>query len=292
MKRAILCADLLGSVSLYGRLGDDEVEAVVANSLKRIQSQASAHGGKILETGGDELLVLFDTAHHAWLAASGMMQSVTEISTSAGKSPGLRIGLHLSLADEAIAPPTDQEIETAARITGLARSKEILCDSCFSGQLTGTEPRITARPDLNQLQQANSTIAICQLFQGSNQPPQAVTSPPRQAPRAGTEALKLRYRDNNFLLDPRTPALTIGRDLGNQLIIEDRKVSRRHARIERRSQGFYLVDTSTNGSFVTLAGQREILIRRDEIRLDGQGRICFGSSSNDPLANLLDFEPA
>ena len=48
----------------------------------------------------------------------------------------------------------------------------------------------------------------------------------------------MRYHGRAFLLDEKTTVLTLGRDLGNKLVIEDRKASRQHARIERRADGY------------------------------------------------------
>jgi pSer/pThr/pTyr-binding forkhead associated (FHA) protein len=47
------------------------------------------------------------------------------------------------------------------------------------------------------------------------------------------------------------PVLTIGRDPSNDLVVEHRLASRRHARFERDDIGFYVRDLdSTNGTFV------------------------------------------
>ncbi|MCH2220264.1 MAG: FHA domain-containing protein, partial [Dechloromonas sp.] len=100
----------------------------------------------------------------------------------------------------------------------------------------------------------------------------------------------IRYRGKAFLVDEKTPVLTIGRDLGCKLTIDDRKASRQHARVERRNDGFYLIDTSTNGTFVTLSGRQEVMVRRNEMQLDGKGKFGFGSSANDPQSDLADFE--
>lgn len=52
-----------------------------------------------------------------------------------------------------------------------------------------------------------------------------------------------------------TEQLTIGRSAGNDLVLADPEVSRRHVRIVRRADGFAVEDTgSTNGTFVN--GQR------------------------------------
>lgn len=102
--------------------------------------------------------------------------------------------------------------------------------------------------------------------------------------------LCLRYRGKAFLLDEKTPVLTIGRDLGCKLVVDDRKASRQHARVEKRSDGFYLVDTSTNGSFVEINGRQEVLVRRNDIPLEHTGRITFGGSGNDAASESADFE--
>ncbi|NBD34544.1 MAG: FHA domain-containing protein, partial [Chloroflexi bacterium] len=60
-----------------------------------------------------------------------------------------------------------------------------------------------------------------------------------------------------------------GRSSQNDVVLQDAKVSRHHARIERRQAGYYLVDLhSSNGSFVN--GRRvehALLHHGDEIRL-------------------------
>ena len=110
----------------------------------------------------------------------------------------------------------------------------------------------------------------------------------RRAAEAGvTHMLLVAQADDSAGLDR---GLTIGRDLACKLAIDDRKASRQHARVERRNDGCYLVDTSTNGTFVTLAGRQEVMVRRNEMALDGKGKIAFGASANDPQSDLADFE--
>ena len=47
--------------------------------------------------------------------------------------------------------------------------------------------------------------------------------------------------------------IVIGRDAQCNIVIADRNASRQHARIERRRDKFFLVDQSTNGTFVAFA---------------------------------------
>jgi predicted flavoprotein YhiN len=54
-----------------------------------------------------------------------------------------------------------------------------------------------------------------------------------------------------------------------------------------------LIDTSTNGSFVTLDDKPEMLLHMEELLLSGKGRINFGHSYNGTdLSCALNFEIA
>lgn len=76
--------------------------------------------------------------------------------------------------------------------------------------------------------------------------------------------------------------LTIGRSAGNDLVLADPEVSRRHIRIVRRADGFAVEDTgSTNGTFVN--GQRithlTLLQDGDTIDLGDTVRLRYMSAS-------------
>jgi predicted component of type VI protein secretion system len=64
-------------------------------------------------------------------------------------------------------------------------------------------------------------------------------------------------------------------------VIIDPRASRQHARIERRPEGFVLIDQSTNGTFVAEEGAAERCIKHGEAVLTGPGRIACGFSANE-----------
>jgi len=70
----------------------------------------------------------------------------------------------------------------------------------------------------------------------------------------------------------------IGRDPSAELVITERMASRAHGKIERRLDKFVLTDHSANGTFVTIEGDKEIILRREEFTLRGHGWIAFGQS--------------
>jgi hypothetical protein len=81
----------------------------------------------------------------------------------------------------------------------------------------------------------------------------------------------------------------IGRDAVHQIPITDKMASRLHGRIERRGDKFYYVDLSTNGTYLTIEGDVETVLRRDQAMLRGRGTLCFGHTATDPGAELVTF---
>ena len=80
-----------------------------------------------------------------------------------------------------------------------------------------------------------------------------------------------------------SPALVFGREAGSDVVVSNKDVSRRHAEIMPTSNGYLLVDHSTNGTFVNgerIQGQR-LLARADMIRI-GDHEFRFYADSAPP----------
>jgi hypothetical protein len=101
--------------------------------------------------------------------------------------------------------------------------------------------------------------------------------------------LQLRCGNNEWMLDQSNPVVLIGRDVSCQIVVADRMASRQHARIERRQDKFILVDESTNGSFVSMVGESEVILRRESLMLRGQGRIALGHSVSEAGEDSVAF---
>ena len=112
-----------------------------------------------------------------------------------------------------------------------------------------------------------------------------------------TRTLNVRYPDSGFLswkLNARreqieiSEFLTMGRDLANHVILEDTFASLRHARIERKSNGFLIRDLrSRNGTYVNGARVLEAMLGDgDRIRV-GETEFDFASRRVDESSNAL-----
>lgn len=286
-------ADVSGSTALFERLGDKEAMHAVERCLKRMKRSIDGYKGRTIQVVGDELLGAFETAEDACQAAIDMQQRIADLPPVSGLKLTIRIGLHCGEVVEDGNKLTGPAISTAARIAGIARRNQILCSNLLVQALS--EPSFISAdpvPELGSVPEEGEALTLFQInwpnYQGATvNSAHSAFGPGIPVP---PERLCVRHRGKAFLLDDKTPVLTIGRDLGCKLIIDDRKASRQHARVERRGDGFYLVDTSTNGCFVTLSGRQEVMIRRHEIQLESRGQISFGNSGSDPMADIAEFE--
>lgn len=292
-KLIVMFADVSGSTALFERLGDKEAMHAVERCLKRMNRSIDGYKGRTVQVVGDELLAAFETAEDACQAAIDMQQRIADLPPVSGLKLTIRIGLHCGLfsddGDKLSGPP----ITSAARIAGIARRDQILCSALLFDELP--QPGIiiaNPMPNLGTVQEGDTALSLYQInwssYQGGT--PSMLSSFGSSSNPIPVERLCVRHRGKAFLLDDKTPVLTIGRDLACKLLVIDRKASRQHARIERRGDGFFLVDTSTNGCFVTLSGRQEVMVRRQEIQLENRGQISFGNSGNDPLADTAEFE--
>jgi hypothetical protein len=127
-------------------------------------------------------------------------------------------------------------------------------------------------------------IRICELlWQESADELTALSTRPKSQPAR----IWLKLGDREIELSESQGALTLGRDLQCDIVINDKMASRMHARIERRRDKFVLVDQSSNGTYVTVEGEKEIMVRREELVLRGRGQLSFGHAAHADSTELL-----
>lgn len=289
----VMVADITGSASLHQRLTEQEAERAIDRCIKRMTRSIEAYRGIARQVVGDEILAQFPSAEDACQSAIDMHQRIADLPPVSGHKLNIRIALHDN-GNTASELPTTEKLGNLMRIAGLARGDQILCSAPVIRALPGSALlQVVPCKELGELSEGEGGFSLFQLHwpvPSAGAPQQHSMFGPHSGAKQLAERLCLRYRGKAFLIDEKTPMLSLGRDPSCKLLVENRRVSRQHARIERRSDGYYLVDTSTNGSFLTMRGRQEILVRKHEALLDGSGVICFGSSANDTASERVEFE--
>lgn len=285
----VLFADISGSSRLYEKLGDTEALRAVERCLNRMERATAAHKGRVVKTLGDELMVVFDTAEAAVLAASDMHQRIDALPPVSGVSLAIRVGLHWGPALEENGDVFGDTVNIAARMVALAKAGQILTTAEAAGALPAAMQ--SQLRELDQLAIKGKDEPI-QVFEAIWERGEDLTlrSPVPVSPAPSENRLRLRHGDRETILGPDRPTVTLGRDSHADIVTRDSRASRTHGRIERRRDKFVLVDQSTNGTYVTFEGEAEFALKREEVILRGRGSISFGHTSGMEGVERLEFE--
>ena len=291
----VLFADVSGSARLFERLGDTEASYAVERCVKRMERSIAGQGGQTVSVSGGELLAVFESAENACQAAVNMQLRVSKLPPVSGLKLTIRIGLHVGAVEADGQTIIGNSVTMVKRIASKARIDQILASSPLIDEFTRQTTILSRpKPELGRVPDGAKGLDLVEIDWVSHEENQhkhgvMIDSTPSQF-MADIDRLCIRYQGNAFLLDEKSPFLTLGRDPASKLLIVSPKASRSHGRVERRNNAYFYIDSSTNGSYVTIGGHNEVLIRRREIELKGSGRISFGGSASDPKADFAEFE--
>jgi adenylate cyclase len=290
---AVLFADVSGSTRLYEKLGDTEALRAVERCIKRMERAVEGFNGKVVKTIGDEVMAVFETSEDAFNAASEMQQRITDLPPVSGVKLAIRLGFHFGTVIEDKGDYFGDTVNTAARLAGLAKAGQALT----SGEAVSRLPELLqlSTRDLEQMS-VKGKVEGLHVFEVLWQEGEELTM---KAPsiHAGVKSpinaggrLCIRYNGEVIVVDEKRPTISLGRDASCDLVIQDRRASRNHGKIERRGDKFVLTDISTNGTYVQFKGEQEFFLRREDLILRGNGRISFASSVDSDGADIAEYE--
>jgi len=105
-----------------------------------------------------------------------------------------------------------------------------------------------------------------------------------------TGRITLRCLDDEQTFESMQLPVHIGRVAEAELVVQDQRVSRLHARIEWRNGTFVLEDLSSYGTWLRFAGGgSELALRRGEAVLHGDGEIALGAPFSDFTVPTVSF---
>ena len=123
---AVLFADLAGSTKLYETLGDTFAKIVVDECLDAMRAVTARHSGRVIKSIGDELMCVFPDADQGSMAASEMQLAIAALPPVPGVRRSIRVGFHAGPLLEADGDVFGDTVNTAARMTGLAKGDQII----------------------------------------------------------------------------------------------------------------------------------------------------------------------
>jgi class 3 adenylate cyclase len=285
--RAILFVDISGSTQLYEQLGDAQALARVETCLGLLQRVTRELGGRVVKSTGDGLMCAFDDAAPAMQAARAMQLKVFEQHALGGPTLAIHVGCHFGPTLESGGDFYGDAVNVAARVAGVAKVGQIIATQDVVARLGAPLREKTRLLDRVAVKGKRDQVEIHELvWQDSAE----LTVLGTRLTEERVPRLRLAFGVRELWFDGSGKgAVTLGRDATCDIVLDDRKASRQHARIERRRDKFVLADHSSNGTFVAIAGEAEIGLRREELILRVRGRIALGHRTSDPEASVVEF---
>ena len=274
---AVLFADVSGSTKLYETAGDAVAHAAIEKCVNLMREKTVNAKGRVIKTIGDEVMSAFATADQAADAAIEIQSAISEMPPVGNTQIGVRIGFNHGPVVERDGDVFGDAVNLAARLAGVATKGQII---------TARDTVMLMSPMLKAATRAITTIQVkgkaqeIQVYELIWQQSEDMTTLASQKSVYKPKNAKLRIvvQGNEVILSSERPAVALGRDASADLVIKERMASRAHGKIERRLDKFILTDHSANGTFITIEGDKEIVLRREEFTLRGHGWIAFGQS--------------
>jgi class 3 adenylate cyclase len=288
---AILFADISGSTRLYEQLGNELARETVSRSIDTIIAVVKANDGTVIKTIGDEVMCTFPTAEDAVVAACEMQERIDEtgiVHTPKGAVPiAIRVGLHFGEAIHENGDVFGDAVNVAARMASQAKARQIITTKETVDLLNPSLQESTRFVDRAQIKGKAATIDIHEVIWQEEDVTRMTTGAfsPQPQPQA---QLRLTYRGTNLILNDSRTSAVLGRSQTADIAVDESLASRQHVRIEQRRGKFFIIDQSTNGTYVH-DQKTEAFLRREEMPLVGSGRISLGRSFSESPQEVVHY---
>ena len=307
--QTIAFIDLSGSTAAYQALGNEEVAGVISKVTHWIGQACEAHEGRIVKFLGDGVLAEFKSSASA-VSVAVFLQRHHSGRIRHWPEP-LRMGLKIGLALGPVVRMGDDSygdaVNLAARLSDMGGANEIWATESVIKHLRG-EPRsaradsmlefVRYRPlgmiDIRGIAQPHS---IYQVEWSDEVTTELMTVCGGLQEFGGIDFgeassnIELTWLDANQLFLANELPIEFGRAAGCAFVVNDQRVSRRHARIEWINGAFILTDLSTYGTWVRFSGEgtSETHLRRNQCVLHSSGEMALGAPFSDPSTPILSF---
>jgi adenylate cyclase len=219
-------------------------------------------------------MVLAPTPDNAADAASSMLIAISKLPKTAGVKLGMGIGFHfgpvIQKGDDVFGDP----VNLAARLCEQAGNGQIILTEWTAKLLSPLYRAWLRNLDTAALKGRTDEVGLCELVWQADDITAIVHLKPEDKPVAGK--IRLTYRGKSIERRRDKDAITIGRGEDCGLVVAQENASRHHCTVERRKDKWVLADVSSNGTYVTIDGDKEMELDREELVLSKKGWITLG----------------
>ena len=234
----------------------------------------------------------FPDANNAANAAVEMQSEMEQpliLDSGLARQLEIRIGFHhgdVIYEDNDVFGDT---VNLASRVSSLAKASQILATKSTTDSISESQNQLIRDLDKLPIRGKHETIGICEISWQLEDVTEIARLPSLAKMDVTTKLLHIQYDGNEFYLDTKSSSTTLGRGDNCDITVNDDLASRQHMRIESRNGKFFLIDISTNGTYVE-SETGSYYLRREELMLSGKGRISLGRNFRKEKCETLEFD--
>jgi len=300
VQKTVVFTDLHGSTAVFEALGNVRAAETVTQITTWISKLCVAQGGHVVKTMGDGVLAMFPDGHKAASAVVELQRGHSKRDLHV--APGLRMPMRIGMASgevEIVAGDCyGDAVNVAARLCDLCEPNQIWASAASLSSVDearGVAFRMLGPINIRgraeqcivyQIEWAEEASSDFLTVQAEIDPAYAAAGMDALGREIELSWLGTTKRFRSFDLP-----INIGRVSDNDFVVDDRRVSRIHARLEWRNGSVVFVDVSSFGSWVRFHGSvgSDVLLRRDECVLHGQGELALGASFADLSVPTVNY---
>lgn len=288
--RTVLFVAIDDSSGAFESLAAAQALTLLGRCLRLLEEQVITHRGQPVKHVGRGLLCVFPDASTAATAAIALQQTIEHFAHGQSESTTLRVGFHSGPVIEQPGDVFGDSVNLAARLLASANPGQILTDSATLAGMRITLRRRARTLDRLRVRGRSAEVEIVEIGWRRRVGSPATTEQTTVVHDARRACLLLTYRQRVYQLDSEQPPFTLGRDRLAMLQVDSRKVSRQHACIEWRRDKFILIDYSTNGTYVCVDREPEIMVKHESFPLQGAGSLSLGEAARTGGPGIVQFE--
>ena len=292
-KLAVLFADICRSTVLYETLGDDLARQLITKCIAMMLGKVTDHQGTLIKTIGDEILCIFQSTEHAFMAACDMQKMLEKQNRVAEHPLHIRVGFHYG---DVIIEKDDiygDTVNVAARVASITRASQIMTTISAAATLPPELRNQTHQIMHAELKGKQEHLDIFRVIWEDDD---SLRTHIREAALSNAEEaegeLTLSYREQSFRINEKHRSAVLGRDGECDILVINSYASRQHALIDLRFSKFVITDQSTNGTYIRFADGNLVRLAREELILRGSGFICLGQSFAEEPTDVIEFSIA
>jgi class 3 adenylate cyclase len=296
----VVFTDLHGSTAVFEALGNARATETITRITAWIANQCEQANGRVVKTLGDGVLALFPNGESAVKAVVELQRQHFKhmLRAPQGTAMPIRIGLASGDVEMVDTDCYGDAVNVAARLCDLCGPSQIWADTASLQRVAeaqGVTFRILGPINIRgraepctvyQIEWHEEDASDFLTMQGQSD----AALVPGESDVLGRE-VELSWLGNSRSFKSFELPIHIGRVRNVEFMVNDPRVSRTHARLEWRNGSVVLVDLSTYGSWIRFTGASgsDVLLRRDECVLHGEGDLALGASFADPQVPTIHF---